>query len=178
MTCPHCGWTLVWKRDGSAHCHEDGVCTDLYSLTDYDDDKEHQVPYHPDMVRTKEGIQRYVVAPEISLKQMYDALQREWNIQCDLFPNFDSYDLVVKMPNGNHWAVDVKDWRNAVSLAIGVSQTPFRYLPEWDKAFYIFPTYRATQSYLNEFRNYWVPQKDVTFMSQHKFLEVVRAVAR
>lgn len=178
VKCPHCGWVLNWRGD-DAYCHDGGACNKLYHpLATYENDPQYRVAYHPDLSRTCEGIQRYVVAPEIALLELYNQLQQEPFVQCELYPNFDSYDLLVILPSGDRWAVDVKDWSSAVSLALGLADKPFRYFPEWDKAFYVFPNYRANQTYMNEFKNYWTPQKDVRFTSQRKFVKLVREVAR
>src|SRR5258708_40357802 len=124
------------------------------------------------MARTKEGIQRYVVAPEVTLIALYDKLTKEWGLNCALFPELDTYDLLIKFPNGKAWAVDVKDHRSAVRLAVNL--LPFRWFPVWDRAFYVFPDYHADTAYLNEFRNYWPSEKDVSYCGASTFVDWVR----
>lgn len=178
VKCPHCGWALNWQRD-VAYCHEDGPCNKIYpQLATFEQDPQYHIAYHPNLARTKEGIQRFVVAPEVALVEIYEILQQEPFVHCELFPNFDSYDLLIILPDGKRWAIDVKDWQSAVSLAIGVSQKPFKYLPEWDKAFYVFPDYLAKRAYMNEFKNFWIPQKDVSFMNQKELIRYVREMTR
>ena len=179
VRCPHCGWPLVWDHRGKAYCHENGTCAELFHpLADYEQDEQYRVPYHHDLVRTKEGIQRFVVAPEVALMALVDALQNEWNVQQTLYPGMDSYDLLVILPDGQRWAVDMKDWKNAISLALGTANAPFSYVPPWDRAFYVFPDYRATAGYLNEFRSYWTHQNGVHFMSMRQFLRLVWEASR
>lgn len=178
VTCPHCAWPLLWNQLGEARCHEDGACAEIYQLGDYSDYEEHRQPYQDGMIRTKEGIQRFVVAPEVSLIQVYETLKSQNFIQAELYPNLDSYDLLLILPNGKRWAVDLKDWKSAVTLAVGLRENTFRFLPEWDSAFYVFPDYRANAAYLNEFKNYWIPQHSVEFISQSQFLEIVRGMVR
>lgn len=178
VTCPHCGWSLTWNKQNVASCHEDGVCAGLYKpLEDYKTSSHHILPYKEGMLRTKQGIQRYVVAPEVVLFDICRTLTKDYNIQYHLFPHIDSYDLLVMMPNGERWAVDLKDWGHAISLAIGLSETSFPHFPQWDRAFYIFPDYRADHAYLNEFNNYWIGQKDVAFMSRRRFIQQIREIA-
>ena len=168
VLCPHCGWPLKWRRE-EARCHEDGICEALYGdLGQFGK----WVPFSTGMARTKEGVQRYVVAPEISLIALYDRLVKDWGLNCYLFPELDTYDLLIKFPNGKAWAVDVKDHRSAVRLAI--SLPPFRYFPPWDRAFYVFPEHHSDQAYLNEFGNYWIREKDVSYCGLNKFVEQVR----
>ncbi len=175
VTCPHCSWPLVWNKRGEAFCHRDGPCAMLYHpLAAYEGSEIHRVAYQDDMVCTREGVQRFVVAPEVALIQIYDTLSSKWNVQCELFPALDSYDLRLTLPDGRHWAIDVKDWHNPVSLAFGINDTPFRALPAWDAAFYVFPDYRATPAYRNLFANYWHGQRGVIAMPQGQFIRDVR----
>jgi len=156
--CPHCGWALSWQRN-EAFCHQDGPCASLYG-----DFAEHAepIPFEEGvMARTTEGIQRYVVAPEVTLIRLYDSLtSSKWGLRCELYPELDAYDLLITLPSGQRWAVDVKDWRRPESLAIAMGTFP--YMPEWDRAFYVFPDYHTREGgYLNAFNNHWARQKDV-----------------
>lgn len=175
VNCPHCGWPLRWDTYDDADCHPDGVCGQLYDpLADYDHEPEAMLLYHDELYETKAGIQRFVVAPEIALMELADVLQEMPHLQVELYPGVDSYDMLLTFPDGQRWAVDVKDWESAVSLAIGISEIPFSYRPPWDRAFYVFPDYRATPSYLNEFDSYWNGQSGVTYAGMRAFLKQVR----
>lgn len=166
--CPHCGWVLEWNNRGEASCHEDGVCADeigdLGELA-----KPH--PFINGMARTTAGVQRYVAAPEVTLIKLYDELRQEWGLNCQLYPHLDAYDLLIEFPSGRRWAVDVKDYRRAAGLAVRLER--FNYIPAWDRAFYVFPDYRAKPAYLNEFKNYWKAEKDVAFMRCSDFVNEV-----
>lgn len=168
--CPHCGWVLSWRRD-EAVCHEDGPCANLYGdLSEFAE----PLPFEEDaMARTTGGIQRYVVAPEVTVIRLYDMLTTtKWGLRCELYPELDAYDLLITFPSGGHWAVDVKDWKRPESLAMGIGAFP--YLPEWDRAFYVFPDYRTgAAGYLNAFRNHWTRQKDVTPLSYTQFIRQI-----
>ncbi len=168
VLCPHCGWALQWRGE-EADCHADGICV---AVSGDLSQSEQWIPYKSSMARTKEGVQRYVVAPEVALIALHDRLVKEWGLNCSLFPALDAYDLLIKFPNGKAWAVDVKDHRSAVRLAVNL--TTFRYSPAWDRAFYVFPDYHADAAYLNEFGNYWSPEKDVFYCGVSSFIEQVR----
>jgi hypothetical protein len=166
---------LRWRGD-EAICYRDerdkaGVCADL--IGDLAANAK-RIPYKPGMACTTEGIQRYVVAPEIELFRLHDRLQAEWGAILELYPDFDLFDLLVKFPNGAIWAVDLKDYANPVLLARRLNERPFAWGQNWAHAFYLFPDYRATPSYLNQFGNGWTPQKDVTFLSVTAFLARAR----
>ncbi len=170
VICPHCGWPLVWEGS-KARCHAGGVCAALFG-----DLSQSEIwrQYQSAMMRTRGGIQHYVVAPELALIGLYDKLSKEWGLRCTLYPEFDAYDLLVTFADSRRYAVDLKDHVSPVRLAIALHDRTFRFWPEWDKAFYLFPDYRADEGYLREFENYWTPQKDVTFMRVRDFLTKVR----
>lgn len=171
--CPHCGWVLEWKRD-EATCYEGGSCAELKG-----DLGEHRVrqPYISGMVRTTSGIQRYVAAPETALLSLVDTVSAWWGVHCTLYPNLDAYDLLIEFPNGKRWAVDLKDYKRAVSLAFALRDKPFKFEPRWDKAFYVFPDYRANQAYLVEFGNYWQREKDVHYVGLQKLIALAKKEA-
>lgn len=167
--CPVCGWTLR-RRRGEVFCHEDGSCAATHGdLTE----GACKLAYRPGMSRTLEGIQRYVVAPERELIKLADTLTETWGVSATLYPGIDAYDLLIEFINGQRWAVDMKDHRNAAGLAMALRSFP--YSPPWDRAFYVFPDERAdSDGYLNQFANFWQPQKDVAFMGVRTFLKCVR----
>lgn len=169
VCCPYCGWALEWKQD-QARCYPEGDCAeragDLSQSTE-------TVAYNANILRTKAGVQRYVVAPEIVLIKLYKSLTQKRALHCTLYPGLDAYDLQIRFPNGSIWAVDVKDHRNAARLATDLNQKPFRHDPKWDHAFYIFPTDRGDAVYQNTFENFWTAQKSVSFMNLTQFIRKV-----
>ncbi|MCC7447126.1 MAG: hypothetical protein IT324_06905 [Anaerolineae bacterium] len=169
MLCPHCGWTLEWHKD-MANCHPGGVCGDVYG--DFIQ-ADQTTPYQPMLVRTRAGIQRYVVAVEIALINLYDKLRDEWGATCELYPHFDAFDLLITFSSGQRWAADFKDYQRARKLAIALNRRPFPFTG-WNRAFYVFPDHRARPEYLNEFGNFWTPQKDVSFTSARSLLAMAK----
>jgi hypothetical protein len=172
--CPHCGWALEW-RGNEATCVKGGVCGQI--VGDLRDAAE-WLPYEPGMMRTREGIQRFVVQPELTLIEMVDNLRLVPGIICELFPEIDAYDLrVTFVEGGQRWAVDAKDVRSPSRLAKTLNDSPFTRLPIWDQAFYLIPDYRATAAYLQRFRTHWNPQPDVRVKKMSSFARLVRRVA-
>ena len=58
----------------------------------------------------------------------------------EMWPNFDAYDLRITLPDGQVWAIDVKDRANPALL--GRSTVPFRTVPPFTHAFLVVPAYR------------------------------------
>jgi hypothetical protein len=164
--CPHCGWTLQWKHN-EAVCHLGGPCTSAQGDLSIN---ALWIPYQSNMRRTKEGIQRYVVAPEVLLMDLYARLSNMRGVICTPFPAFDAYDLHIEW-DGGVWAVDLKDHHNPHRLARNLPA--FDRFPEWKRAFYLFPDYRASHSYLQAFGNRWKREPDVDFMSVSAFVRLI-----
>lgn len=78
---------------------------------------------------------------------------RDHGIDVDLWPNLDAYDLRLEFPDGEAWAVDVKDWSNPVRLASRLKPLPRD--PDWTRAF-VVPSREAVNhspGYLAALRN-------------------------
>jgi len=113
--CPYCGWALEWFGD-EAKCYRGGSCNQIHG--DLSQSLEYvEYDINTPMMRTKPGIQRFIVAPEKQLVELADKLKNEWGLRIELFPNFDSYDLLIIFLRGTHWAIDMKDHRSARLLA-------------------------------------------------------------
>jgi hypothetical protein len=164
--CPHCGWTLV-QRGGELRCHEGGGCT----IATNSFATPLWIPYSPEMARTIEGIQRFVVAPEVDLITLSDRLIEINGVLCTLFPDFDAYDLRIESM-GQVWAVDLKDHSNPRRLARDLKH--FAHQPEWSDAFFVIPDYRASPSYMQSLRTLWHGEPNVHVMSVRQFEQLVR----
>jgi hypothetical protein len=173
--CPHCGWVLEWKGN-EAHCVQGSVCSAVKGDLNNSDD---WLVYEDGMLRTKEGVQRYVVQPELSLIALFDELKSVRGVYVELFPDIDAYDLLIKfLERGERWAVDVKDVRNPSRLAKNLNDTPFVLTPVWDRAFYVFLDYRAAPTYLQRFQTHWHSQTRISFMKMRKFARLVKQTAK
>lgn len=169
VCCPICGWALEWNED-QAYCHTDGVCAERFGDLSQ---SSKRLPYTAGMLRTKAGIQRYVVAPEVELVQLYRRLKRKAVLHCTLYPAFDTYDLRIVFPDGEIWAVDLKDHRSPKQLAKWLNLYPFPRDPKWHRAFYLFPKDRGSAAYRNVFKNHWMKQEGVSVMNTTRFMRLV-----
>ncbi|GJF32546.1 hypothetical protein KNE206_52460 [Kitasatospora sp. NE20-6] len=99
-------------------------------------------------------LRMFVTSPGLAETDLQAALHRLFGITAEMWPNFDAYDLRVPLPDGRHWAVDVKDRVNPVLLARTL--TPFRSDPPYDRAFLVVPHYRfkENEAYGRQFRRH------------------------
>lgn len=151
--CPQCGWVMDWQT--SPHTQVAQCFSDLcLKLNEQVRKKPRWVSYFPEAMRTTRGIQRSIVAPERSLLKLKSDLEElDRDIQCQLWPHFDSYDLLLKLPSGKRIAVDMKDYSDPAHLATVLKE--FRQYPEWDSCYYIFPDYRSSGTYWKRFKAAW-----------------------
>jgi len=98
-----------------------------------------------------------------------------------MWPEYDAYDLLVPLPDGQVWAVDVKDWANPALLGRHIKPLPET--PRYDKVFVVVPDHRLRRraNYLDvAIRNIrrTVASK-LVLMSERQFTAAVRdAVTR
>jgi hypothetical protein len=73
-------------------------------------------------------------------------------LDVEMWPKFDTYDLLITFPDGARWAVDVKDYANPRVLGRKFAGIPSD--PPRDQAFLVVPDYRRTgdKQYLEKFR--------------------------
>jgi REase associating with pPIWI_RE/pPIWI_RE three-gene island domain Y len=100
----------------------------------------------------RRDLRRFVMMPgraEIRLEKRLQAL----GLKPEMWPEFDSYDLRVTLPDGKVLAIDVKDWANPFLLARRVRGIPLS--PRWDAAYYVFPfeRKRTQPDYVRAFVN-------------------------
>jgi len=106
---------------------------------------------------------------------------RGLHIHAQMWPEYDAYDLLVSLPDGQVWAVDVKDWANPALLGRHIKPLPET--PRYDKAFVVVPDHRLRRraNYLDVvIRNMrrTVASK-LVLMSERQFTAAVRdAVTR
>jgi hypothetical protein len=93
-----------------------------------------------------------------------------------MWPEYDAYDLLVPLPGGQEWAVDVKDWASPALL--GRQIRPLPKAPRHDKAFIVVPDHRLSRrpGYLDIVtRNMRrAAASKVTVMSERQFIATVR----
>ena len=172
--CPRCGWPLEWRtqRRDQARCYGE-LCNRLVSNLH---DPAEWKPVLPEAMRTTRGIQASVVAPEQPLIQIFRVFTDRLGLPCDLWPEVDSYDLLVSFPDGERWAVDMKDVEKPVRFAQDL--LPFKPVPPWDRAFFLFPDHRRRPGYLQAFRTHWRGAARTEALFAEDFIQRVREKAR
>jgi hypothetical protein len=131
--CPHCGDAQIWRGDGLA-CRNWTICQTLAKR------RAKRLPA-TGLLRSKAGIFTYVVAPGLPELRLYERLQK-LGCEVQLWPGVDAFDLLVALPKGQRWAVDVKLSREGYCLGRYEREKGFIPCPEglqWDRAFYVIP---------------------------------------
>ncbi|RFS81574.1 hypothetical protein D0T12_31245 [Actinomadura spongiicola] len=89
-------------------------------------------------------LRMFITSPGLAETDLEQALISKFGIKPQMWPNYDAYDLRLVLPNGQAWAVDVKDRVNPVLLAR--TTKPFRTDPPFDRAFLVVPRYRFAEN--------------------------------
>jgi SOS-response transcriptional repressor LexA len=172
LLCGFCGWTLVRHPSGRLHCGGSRCRT----LTD---NFTRNTGYRPlvdtPLMRVRAPIRRFVVAPgtyEVEAAKRLLAL----DLEVDLWPGYDRYDLRITFPDGTVWAVDVKDWRYAHLLATRLRPLRGDGGYHYDRAFYAVPDQRVRENatYLEYLRAATATQ-DFTVITLEQLIELARA---
>lgn len=139
-----------------------------------------RIPQKEGVSWLKRGLRRFIAAPGRAELRLADKLKKLGLQQVELWPNFDSYDLRIVFPDGEAWAIDVKDWANPFLLAQKVKQQnpPIPNNPPWTQAYFVFPDDRrlARPDYLRAFRNHCqLPQEQVKAKFERDLIKDVRS---
>ena len=139
--CPVCGWTLARTARGTLACGDDRcrLLSDGFARVG-------AMRYSPGLQRVRRAIRRFVVAPgryEVdTADQLRQLGSRAGDLQVDLWPSYDAYDLRITFPDGHVWAVDVKDWRYPTLLARALEEPRRDGTLAWHMAFFAVPRQR------------------------------------
>jgi pPIWI_RE three-gene island domain Y/REase associating with pPIWI_RE len=103
------------------------------------------------------GLRHFVAAPGRAELRLAERLRR-LGVEVTLWPAYDRYDLRLLFPDGEAWAIDVKDWADPVVLARRLNERgspPIPPEPSWTRAYFIFPDERRTErpDYVRAFVN-------------------------
>lgn len=144
--CPHCDGLLQPGEAGGWHC-ESERCRRKPAKP-----PQRYIPAHEDVLWLKRGLRRFVAAPGKAELRLAERLS-DLGLEVELWPHFDRYDLRVSFPDGEVWAIDVKDWANPFLLARQVTPVPSE--PPWNLAYFVFPDERVQErrDYVRAFRN-------------------------
>jgi hypothetical protein len=150
--CPHCGSLLIFSAKSLWLCQEESC-----DFPPAPDDRDlRKIPVSDDVRFLKRPLRRYIAFPgkaEVRLRDKLEKIKVKKPMKVELWPLLDVYDLRLTFPDGEVWAVDVKDWANPYRLARAVK--PFRADPPWNRALFVFPDRhrKARPNYLRAFRS-------------------------
>lgn len=171
--CDFCGWTLQWTTEGALRCGS-SVCLKITSGFRHHARIKAAGAVSGLWRRVKPGIRRFVVAPGRGELRLAHRVVK-MGVEVSLWPGFDAYDLRLTFPDGEVWAVDVKDWQNPFLLAHAVHG--FSETPSWDRAFWVFPDHRPRllPRYAEAFGRAWRREDDrVGYAVERTFVRLVR----
>jgi hypothetical protein len=125
-------------------------------------------------------LRMFITSPGIAETDLEQELITKHEIRPAMWPNYDAYDLRVVLPNGEAWAVDVKDRVNPVLLAR--TAKPFSNKPPFDKAFLVVPRYRfeENEAYGRIFARHLsdTMSDHLTLLDDQAFLKLVSATVK
>lgn len=84
-------------------------------------------------------LRSFVTGPGLYELELERRLSR-LGVEIQMWPGYDACDLLVVLPDGRRWAVDVKDYANPTVL--GRRFKSFKSEPRHDQAFLVVPDYR------------------------------------
>lgn len=128
--CPNCGWTLSFKGIQPKCCHFD--CVDGLKLNRTDLD----VVGEEFALRLKHGVARYVSYPGKLELEIRDFC-KQFNLNNELWPELDRYDIKIVFPNGVCWGIDAKTFVNPYTLSGKIKNDNKFYNAIIDKGFYV-----------------------------------------
>ncbi len=170
--CPSCNNLMLCTVSGNL------VCADECCRAAKPGGEGRKIPKRQGVHWLKRGLRRFIAAPgrvELRLAKQL----RDLELDVELWPAFDSYDLRLVFPDGETWAVDVKDWASPFHLARQVKPIPS--YPPWQKAYFVFPDARRQQrsDYLRAFRNHCpLPRQQAKAAFESDFINQVKRKRR
>lgn len=164
--CAHCHNLLIPLARGGYVCETESCRYEKGSIIG------RQISPHEMPMWLVRGLRRFVSGPgrtELRLAQNITAL----GLSTELWPALDQYDLRITLPDGNVWAIDLKDWANPYLLARRLSR--FSSEPTWNRAFVVVPDYRLKQrrDYIRALRKAST-NKSFTIVSERELLNMLK----
>lgn len=107
-------------------------------------------------LKLRRGIERFWFYPGRSEIRLYERLT-ELGLQVNLYPECDRYDLRVHFPDGEIWALDLKDYLNPYFLVKQLGAEPIPADPPWHIGYIVVPSERKKErsAYLKELKSRW-----------------------
>ena len=109
-----------------------------------------------DCLKLRRGLERFWFYPGRAEVRLYEKLT-ELGLQVDLYPACDRYDLRVTFPDGEIWALDLKDYSNPYFLVKRLGDEPIPDDPPWNVGYIVVPAERKKErpAYLKELKSRW-----------------------
>jgi pPIWI_RE three-gene island domain Y/REase associating with pPIWI_RE len=149
VCCATCGNLLLRSPGGMLHCGDDRCARETTTVG-------RRISLAEDPLWLELPFRTFVTAPGRAELWLAKRLER-LGVSVELWPEFDAYDLRVGFPDGEAWAVDVKDWASPVALARHLDRVAelVPTSPPWQRAFFVFPQDRLRRrpDYVRAFVN-------------------------
>ncbi len=136
--CKRCGWTVGFDSGGKGKCHDRRCKSRTNNFTEIDVKKDRPENYY----RVKKGIMQFVASPG-AIELGLDAKCTKLGFKTELWPGKDTYDLKIKVGEGEYWVVDAKDYSLPFLLKEKIQKDGIA-LPrgDWEKGFIVIPDER------------------------------------
>ncbi len=132
--CPRCNGILIWAND-RPRCATDGLCDRLV-------DFGKATSIFGDIRTLKMSFRKRVQLPGLPEIQLFKELSKIPDIEVNLWPEADRYDLSVEKKGTFHWALDVKDYASEFSLSSLFKKKPSPPYVNGMEFFYVIPNHR------------------------------------
>lgn len=159
--CPCCGWTMTRGKYGY-NCHS-SHCTDI--IPNLTDDMKLDVA-GGGLYRLKKGVMRYFAAPgklELDIAVFCEKKKICW----ELWPQMDRYDVELQFSDGEIWEIDVKAYRNPITLRTKILNDNGFPEGNYARGYYVIPDEYTTnqKNYTTIINRVLKDQKNVTCMT-------------
>jgi hypothetical protein len=130
--CPKCGWTLQKEKIGM-RCQNRSCSEAKYIQGELED-----IHGESGMLRLKRGVMKYICVPG-KLELDIDNYCSKHNVQSELWPEMDKYDIGITFSNGDLWAVDAKAIREPQILKGNIIRDGGFPDGNYKRGFYVIP---------------------------------------
>ncbi|SDM48169.1 hypothetical protein SAMN05216544_0390 [Lachnospira pectinoschiza] len=142
--CPRCGWTIK-EINGIYKCQNQDCTKSNFSF-----EKLELIEEYNDKLRLKRGVMKYIADPGKLELEIFNYC-KEKKVDCFLWPDMDSFDILLEFKNGKKWAVDAKAVKQPEALRESIANDYIfpEVVKNHDKSFYVIP-----DSYYDERKDY------------------------
>ncbi|MDO4437573.1 MAG: hypothetical protein Q4B77_06470 [Coriobacteriaceae bacterium] len=130
--CPACGWTMTRQRLQT-------MCMSVECAKGVDATSFERLPkLAPDSLRLRRGIMRFIAKPGKLELEIARNVQKT-GLAFELWPAFDSCDILVTLPDGRTIAIDAKDHKNIDRLTRDIQKDTMKDALNAAMAIYVVP---------------------------------------